>query len=47
MVFVKLASAPAAAEALRLWQALGALARGHPELVEIKRPAPVASGEDA
>jgi predicted DsbA family dithiol-disulfide isomerase len=47
VVFVKLATAPAGGEALRLWQALGTLARGHPELVEIKRPAPAGRGQQA
>ena len=37
-VFLKLSQAPAASEAVELWQSLCTIARCHPELVEIKRP---------
>jgi 2-hydroxychromene-2-carboxylate isomerase len=47
VVFVKLATAPAGVQALRLWRALCTPARSHPELVEIKRPAPARRGEQA
>jgi DSBA-like thioredoxin domain. len=39
VVFLKLADPPAEGEATRLWQSLCTLARCHPELLEIKRPA--------
>lgn len=39
VVFLKLAEPPATGEAIPLWQSLCTLARCHPELLEIKRPA--------
>jgi 2-hydroxychromene-2-carboxylate isomerase len=38
VVFLKLADPPASGEEMQLWQAICALARCHPELLEIKRP---------